>query len=253
VQPVASVAGSGDPILFIHGLGGGAQVFAPQVAALSVQRRCIAFDLPGAARSPLNGAVTIDTLVEAALSVADRHAAGQAVHVIAHSMGTVVAQHLALAAPTRIRSLGLIGPIHTPADATREALRARAARARSEGLAGIADDIAVGALSAHTQSDKPDVAAAVRQSILEQTPEGYAQHCEALAAAQAANLSAISAPALLMTGDEDRTAAPDAVRAMHHGLPGSQLTLLAACGHWATLEQPSEVSALVAAFLDAVC
>lgn len=241
--------GAGDPILFIHGLGGTGNVFGPQVATLARAYTCIRFDLPGAGRSPTGEVATMNDLVAAARSALELPAASAPAHIVAHSMGTVVAQHLALAAPQRVRSLSLIGPIHAPGEAGRKGLRERAARARAEGLAGIADDIVAAGLSTETKAHRPEVAAAVREFVMRQPAEGYARHCEALAGAAAADLSAISAPALLITGDEDNTAPPRAVRAFQAGWAGASMTVLGRCGHWATLERPLEVGALVLNFL----
>lgn len=242
-------AGAGDPILFIHGLGGSSNVFGAQVGTLARSYQCIRFDLPGAGRSPLEPTTSIESFVDAALSVLDLHAGKAAAHIVAHSMGTVVAQHLALAAPDRVRSLSLIGPIHAPAEAGRKALRERAQRAASQGLTQIADEIVAAGLSAETKGHRPELAACVREFVMRQPAEGYARHCEALAAAQPAELSRLVAPALLITGDEDNTAPPRAVRTMAVGIGGSTFAMLPRCGHWATLERPLEVAARLHAFL----
>lgn len=44
-----SEAGSGDPVLMIHGLGATKASFLPTLAALASSYRCIAIDLPGSA------------------------------------------------------------------------------------------------------------------------------------------------------------------------------------------------------------
>lgn len=204
--------GDGDAVLFIHGLGGTANFFGPQVGVLSRFFSCHRFDLPGAGRSPSNGEATIDALVATTLEVMDSLGLSTPSHIVAHSMGTVVAQHLALAAPERVRSLSLIGPIHAPADAGRAGLRDRAAKARAEGMVEIADQVVSAGTSIDTRAAKPEVAAFVREMIMRQSPEGYANHCEALAAAEAADVSRIDVPTLLITGDEDNTSpAPAAV------------------------------------------
>ncbi|CAN5350856.1 3-oxoadipate enol-lactonase [soil metagenome] len=242
--------GTGDPILFIHGLGGGANVFGPQVGVLSRTHQCIRFDLPGAGRSPqADDETSIAGFVVAALAVLDAQAPGKAVHVVAHSMGTVVAQHLALAAADRVRSLSLIGPVHAPGDAGRKGLRDRAATARSEGLVGIADAVVAAGTSAETKAHRPEVAALVREFIMRQPAEGYARHCEALASVEAADVAKIKAPALLITGDEDTTSPPLAARALADKFTRASLVVLDRCGHWTTFERSSEVTSRVLNFI----
>ena len=53
----------------------------------------------------------------------------------------------------------------------------------------------------------------------------------------------IEAPVLLVTGDEDGVAPPQAVRAMADKLHGSRdvrVVVLPRCGHWAPVERPEE-------------
>lgn len=241
--------GTGAPALFIHGLGGTSNVFGPQVGVLSRYFACHRFDLPGAGLSPDAGAGSINAMVDAAIAVLDQVGAAVPAHVVAHSMGTVVAQHLALKAPERVRSLTLIGPIHAPGDAGRAGLRARAASARTDGLVGIADQIATAGLSADTKAHRPELAALVREFIMRQPPEGYARHCEALAGAEAAEVAGIAVPALLITGDEDGTSPPPAAAALAAKLSQGSLTILPATGHWATIERPDSVNGLLLNFL----
>jgi 3-oxoadipate enol-lactonase len=250
VEPLAlEISGAGDPVLFIHGLGGTGNVFGPQVGMLSRFFTCVRFDLPGAGLSPLGNARTIDDLVSAALDVMDRAEIDTPAHVVAHSMGTVITQHLALRAPERVRSLSLIGPVHAPGDAGRNALYARAEKARAEGLTEIADQIVAGGISAETKAHRPEVAAFVRELVMRQSAEGYARHCEALARVEAADVGKIAVPTLLITGDEDNTSPASASATLTQKFQDANLLILDRTGHWTTLERASEVNQALVNFL----
>lgn len=252
MQLAIETHGSGDPVLFIHGLGGTANVFGPQVEALARRFSCVRFDLPGAGRSSLPGTITMDGFVDATLEVLRVAGVTGPVHVVGHSMGCVIALHLAVREPLTIRSLALVGALRAPAEAARLALRARAVAARAQGLVGIADQIVAGGTSKRTRAEYPATAAFVRELILRQKPEDYATHCEALAAVEGVDAARIKTPALLITGDEDATAPAAACRALADAMPRAELIVLEACGHWATLERPREVSAALTKFLDRV-
>jgi 3-oxoadipate enol-lactonase len=243
--------GAGDPVVFIHGLGGTSNVFTPQVNTLSRFFTCVRLDLPGAGRSSLDGAVSIDNLVAAVMTIVND--LPQPAHLIAHSMGTIVAQHLALAAPDKVSSLSLIGAIHAPADAAREVLRKRAATARTDGMTPIADAIVQAGTSAETRAHRPEAATLVREILMRQDQEGYACHCEALAAARPADVTRIKQSALLITGDEDTTAPVPACRILASKFPKARLEILGRCGHWATVERPAEVTEALLAFLMSDC
>jgi 3-oxoadipate enol-lactonase len=241
----AEDVGDGDAVVCVHGLGGSSNSFTPLMPALA-RHRVVRVDLPGSGRSQrAEGAITIERFVDTLQSVCARLNIASA-HWVAHSMGTIVAQHLAVAAPKLVRSLALFGPLITPPDPARMAIRARAAKARAEGLAGmheIAEALVNAALSADTRQRQPLAVAFVRESLMRQDGEAYARTCEALASATAAAVERINAPVLLVTGDEDGVAPPAAVRAMAerlHGARSTRVVVLPRCGHWTPVERPDE-------------
>ncbi|QCO06562.1 alpha/beta fold hydrolase [Azospirillum argentinense] len=250
-QLAVEVHGNGDPVLLVHGLGGTSNVFGPQVGVLSRFFQCIRPDLPGSGRSPADGPLTIAGLADVVEGVMDERGLDR-VHLVGHSLGTIVCQHVAARRPNRVRSLALIGPLHAPPDAARPVIRDRAAKARAEGMVGIADAIVQAGTSADTKANRPEVAALVREILMRQDPEGYARTCEALAAAEPADVARIACPTLLVTGDEDGTAPPTAVRALHRKIAGSSLRILDRCGHWTTFERPAEVNEALVNFLFSV-
>jgi 3-oxoadipate enol-lactonase len=233
------IAGEGEPLLCIHGLGGSSNNWTPLLPALS-DFQVIRPDLPGSARSGLpEGPLSIEGYVDALeqlLSALEL----PSVHIAAHSLGTIVAQHLAVRSPQRVRSLALFGPFAAPPEAGRAGILARAALARS-GLAGmqeIADAIVKAATGVETKRDQPAVLALVRESVMRQSPEGYARSCEALAAAQPAAVEGLRVPTLLLTGDQDGVAPPANVVALAARIPGARHVVFEGCGHWTTFERP---------------
>jgi pimeloyl-ACP methyl ester carboxylesterase len=233
------IDGEGDALLCIHGLGGSSNNWTPLMEALE-GFKVVRPDLPGSARSAvLEAKLSIDVYVTAleqllaALNI-------ESVHVAAHSLGTIVAQHFVLRNASKVKSLALFGPLLAPPDAGRPAIQARAALART-GLAGmqqIADAIVKGATSQQTKAQQPAVLALVRESVMRQPFEGYAQSCEALAEAQAAAIDGIRVPTLLVTGDQDGVAPAANVKAMAERIQGSRVVVLQGCGHWTTFEKP---------------
>ncbi len=232
--------GEGDPVLMIHGLGGTSNVWCP-VMPVFARHRTIRPDLPGSGRSGrVEGALSIDRYVQAMQRVLGAAQAERA-HVVAHSMGTIVAMHLAVAAPRQVRSLALFGPLACPPDAARPALRTRGAKARAGGEAAmqeIADALVQSATSSDTRARQPVAVAMVRESVMRQPAEGYARAADALAEAQAAELSKLDCPTLLVTGEEDRVAPPQAVRMLGERISGARVEVLPRCGHWTTIERP---------------
>lgn len=245
------VEGAGDPVLFVHGLGGTSNSWTPQVLALAGRYRMIRPDLPGAGRSPLAGRLSVDGLVATLEKLLAELDVARA-HLVGHSMGTILCQHLAVRRPQLVASLAFFGPFPEPPEANRQALRDRGAKARREGMAEIAEATLKASTAAATRSEHPVAAAFVRESLMRQPAEGYGATCEALAEATAADLSRIRCPVLLMTGDEDPVAPPATVRAMDAALADSRMTVLPRCGHWTQIEKAAECSRALGDFLERV-
>jgi alpha/beta hydrolase fold len=101
-------AGTGSPVLALHGLGGTKGSFLPTVAALAGRYRVIALDLPGFGDSdkPIGAASDPRFFASAALGLLDALALDRA-DVIGNSLGGRVALELALRYPARVGRLAL--------------------------------------------------------------------------------------------------------------------------------------------------
>lgn len=233
------IDGEGEALLCIHGLGGSSNTWTPLLPALS-GFKVIRPDLPGSARSGLpSQSLSIESYV-ASLEGLLASLGLESVHLMAHSMGTIVAQHFAVRNPGKVKTLALFGPLVAPPEAARPNIVARAQLARGgpANLQEIADAIVKGATSRETKELQPAVLALIRESLMRQSPEGYAQSCEALAGAQSAEIERITVPTLLATGDQDGVAPPANVAAMAARIAGSYQVVIDGCGHWTTYEKP---------------
>ncbi len=240
--------GRGDAVILLHGLGSTANVWEPQVRTLADRFTVLRFDLEGMGRSPLAGALSIDGWVQDLKALLDLHKIARA-RLVGHSLGTLILQHFAVAHPHYVDRLVLIGVNRAPPEARRVAIRERVAKIRSEGLDAIVDTVVAGGVSPHTLATKPEVVAFVRELLTRQPVEGYARSCEAMAAAVAADVSAIRAPVLLLAGRDDAVSPVANSEALAADLVDARLQVIEQCGHWHPIEQPGRVAAALQDFL----
>ncbi len=238
-------AGEGRAVVCVHGLGGSSNSFEPLMPALE-GCRVVRPDTPGAGRSPVRAGLDTMTALCRALTDALSGAKVRRAVIVAHSMGTLIAQRMAVTAPHRVEALVLFGALTEPPEAARAALRERAEAAERHGMAGIASAVAEASLSTRSRTDAPATQAFVRESLMRQDPRGYAVHCRALARAERYPPMKIRVPVRLVTGAEDRVAPPAMAEALHRALPFSRLTILPGVGHWPMLEAPAAARAAVA-------
>jgi len=113
------VAGSGPPVLLIQGVGLHGEGWTPQTRQLSADFRCLTFDNRGmGASQPCGRPLSVEQMAADALALMDAEGWDSA-HLVGHSLGGLVAQHLALAARQRVRSLALLCTVSRGRDATR--------------------------------------------------------------------------------------------------------------------------------------
>ena len=248
---VVDVEGQGPAVVMLHGLGGTSNSFQTLMPRLGGYR-VVRPDLPGAGRSPVpRGKISADGLATSLLAVLGNLGIERA-HIVGHSFGTLVAQHLAARSPSLAASLTLFGPIIAPAEAARGRLRDRATLARESGMDVVADGLLGGSLSSATHRDNPLAAAFVRESHMRQDAEGFAKSCEALADAEGADLAMIACPALVVTGEDDGVGPPSVAEDLAGRIPGSRCVALQRCGHWTPIEKPEECGTLLAEFLHSI-
>lgn len=100
--------GVGDPVLLVMGFAVPGSGWQLQVEGLSPTHRVVTFDNRGIGRSDCpSGLYSTDQMAKETLSLMD-HLGMERAHVVGISMGGMIAQKVALAAPRRVRTLALL-------------------------------------------------------------------------------------------------------------------------------------------------
>lgn len=246
------VNGNGDAVVFVHGLGGSLNIWSSQVNACARHFKTIAYDLRGSGRSGLGGGeCSIDVWVEDLKRLLASLEEGP-VHLVGHSMGTLIVQHFAVRYPELVRSLVLVGGLTEIPEAGKQGLHNRANAVMENGMDAVADQVLEGGLSAYTKHANRALTGLVRELLQRNDPDGYAASCKALANGKAISHSQVSVPVLLIVGDEDRVTPPGMARQLLNGFPDARLEVIPECGHWATVEKPAEVNKAILSFLLAI-
>ncbi|MBY0526233.1 MAG: alpha/beta hydrolase [Gemmataceae bacterium] len=244
------IQGEGLPIVFVHGLGGTSNVWHAQRATLSKYCRVVAFDLSGSGRSDKSKrSYSIDGWADEIAGVMD-HLEIDAGVVVGHSMGTVIAQHFAAKYPRRTKAIVLAGALVELSAPGKEAFSKRAEAVEKEGMAGIADAVLGGALSAGTREGNLALTGMVRELLLSNDPACYAGHCRALVAGSAkADQPKITCATLLLVGDQDPVTPLALQKTIAAAIAGSKIRIVPNTAHLTMLESPGSFNTALLEFL----
>jgi pimeloyl-ACP methyl ester carboxylesterase/predicted lipid carrier protein YhbT len=258
-------AGSGPPVVVLHGLGATNASMLPTLVALASRHRVLAPDLPGFGDSE-KPAASYDPAFFATWLAAflDRVGVDRA-HLVGNSMGGRIAIELALASPSRVRTLSLLAPsmafrrfrhavplvkflspemgaLPVPLLAPHIHHGVRLLFAQSSRLPSSWYDSAVDEFLRVFRTPRGRVAffAAARQIYLERPfgPTGFWSR-----------LSGVTQPALFLWGDRDRMVPSGFARHVEETLPHARSVVLKDSGHLPQFEHPELTHELISTFL----
>ncbi len=246
--------GSGVPIVFSHGLLWNTTLFAPQVAALKQNYRCIAYDHRGQGQSSddTRKVIDMDLLTEDVVALIRALNLGP-VHFCGLSMGGFVGMRLAARHPDLVRSLILCetSPEKEPLENVPRYKRLNMA-ARWLGPRVVMPKV-MPILFGKTVLADP-ARANDRQGWLHQLNKNRRSVWRAvngviLRDPITSELSKISAPTLVIVGDEDTATVLAKSECIVAGIKGSKLVVIPNAGHSSSVEQPAIFNAALESFL----
>ncbi len=250
-----SKAGTGPPVLLIQGVGVVGNGWSPQVDELKGRFAMVSFDNRGIGASVTrDGRLTIEDMAIDALAIVDSLGLDR-FHVAGHSMGGVIAQALALRAPTRIKSLAFLCTFAKGKDGSKVTLPMLATALRMRiGTRAMRRNAFLELIMPERylqQIDRPALAAQLHplfgHDLAEQPPIVMKQlgaMSKYDAGARLAGLGSI--PTLVVSASEDRIAPPSTGRALAAAIPGSTYVEIADAGHGLPIHRAAETNALLA-------
>lgn len=246
--------GSGPVVLFSHALLLDSRLFTPQVEALKENYRCISYEHRGQGRSgdARKFAISMDALCADVVELIAKLQLGK-VHFCGLSMGGFVGLRLAARHPELIRSLILCS---TSADGESfgRLLKYACLNAISFtlGPASVAKPVAAVIYGKSTYTDpsrKEEYQALIRQVGDNRQSIWRAVNGVIFRRSVFEELSKISAPALIIVGEEDLCTVPAKSLRLAKHISGAQIVQVPKAGHAVTLEQPEIVNAEITKFL----
>ena len=246
------VTRGGEPVVFLHGIGAGAEMFAPQLEGLGAGVDAIGWNLPGYGGTGLIDPMTFEGLSEALAALLDRLGIARAT-LVGHSIGGMVAQDFIARHPERVKALVLSATVASfgsrDGSFQKAFLEARLAPLDAgQTMPQLAEEFVPQLLG---DDPNPEAGPRARTGLSGLPQATYRTALKCLVTFnRREELAAFSAPTLLIAGEKDTNAPLKTMRKMAEVIPGAQLVELAGVGHLAPLERPEAVADAVAGFLN---
>ena len=237
--------GAGPPLLLIHGLGYARWGWEPVVEPLARSFEVVLFDNRGIGESDAPpGPYTVAELAADALQVLDEAGLERA-HVLGTSLGGMVAQELALAAPERVDKLVLV--CTTPGGAGAFPMPERTAKLMQSGAT--LRQFVENALGPEPQDGLVERILRHREATA-QPLEAWTAQASAGAGFDAYDrVAGIAGPTLVLHGTEDGVVDVHNSELLARLVPDGRLELFEGGGHLFFWEQPERFVAVVREFL----
>jgi 2-succinyl-6-hydroxy-2,4-cyclohexadiene-1-carboxylate synthase len=233
-------------LVLLHGFTHTGASWSPVSSELGERYTALAPDIRGHGSASDHEPVTLEAVI------GDLELASPARFTLAgYSMGGRIAVHFALARPTRVEQLILIGASPGIADPAERDERRRG----DDGLADGIERSEIAEFAARWESiqvlagQPPNVLAAVRADRLRNTPAGLARALRGLGTGALPStwdrLPELAMPVTLVVGERDRKFSKIAVE-MAASIPDATVEVVSGAGHAVHLEAPARVAAVIA-------
>jgi 2-hydroxy-6-oxonona-2,4-dienedioate hydrolase len=250
-------AGSGEPVIFLHGTSGHLEAFVRNIPAHAERYQCHAVDMLGHGYTGKpDFPYEIPRYRDHLLAYLDANGIDKA-HLVGESLGGWVGARTAIDAPERVASLQLLcagGTVANPQvmerirSSTREAVahddleltRARMRLLMADPADATEELVAV----RHAIYHQPDFVANIDNLLCLQNMDVRLRNV-----LRPEHLAQITVPTLIVWGRKNPFGEVREATDMHEAIPGSELVLLDDCGHWPQHEHPGPYNALSLQFL----
>ena len=265
-QIFVSEAGTGYPLLMLHGGGAGASGlsnYSRNIAALARHFRVLVADMPGYGQSTkgVDRSDTFGDLAQSMLGLLDALQIKSA-HVVGNSLGGACALRMALEAPGRVSALVLMGPggIGTtrglPTAGLKQLLNyyKGSGPSREKLTTFIRDYLVYDGSQVSDAMIEERYRASIDPQVVAAPPLRGPNSLKAairMDFTRDPRLHNCQVPTLVLWGAADKVNRPSGGRALQQRLPNCDLYLFSKTGHWVQWERAEEFNAVVGSFLAA--
>lgn len=232
------ISGSGPCVIFAHSLGSDLSIWETQESALAARRTVLRYDIRGHGGSQAtSGAYDFDLLAADVVGLLDALQIGKA-SFVGISLGGMIGQALALAAPQRLDRLVLADTACRYPPEAQAAWPERIRQIEAAGLAPLVAPTLERWFTAPYRAAHPEAVARIGDIIRTTPVAGYVGCCHAIAGLDfIGRLAAVQMPTLVLVGEQDAGTPPAMAGELAAAIPGARLEIIPGAAHLSNIEQ----------------
>ena len=244
------VEGSGPWVTLSHSLTTDLTMWDGLAAALKGSYTVLRYDTRGhGGSSAPGGAYSFGQLVADVTGMLDALKV-ERTHFVGLSMGGMIGQHLALAAPQCLNRLVIASSTSRIPPEAAAMWDQRITQARAEGTGAMAEATLGRWFTSSFRAAHPEIMARITALIAATPVAGYVGCGEAIRRLDITDrLPAIRTPTLVVVGADDPGTPPAASEVIAAAIPGARLDVIPSASHLSCIEQPEIFNRLVTDFL----
>jgi pimeloyl-ACP methyl ester carboxylesterase len=238
-----TVTGEGPGLILVHGIGAARDAWRFMTPILGRHFTVVSYDLRGHGASPMPGGnFGLDELVTDLERVRER-SGFERIHIAGHSLGGMIGPAYARRFPERVLSLGLLSTAAGRSEEDSRKVWSVVSAMEEKGIPRVLDTLVDrwftdGFIAAH-----PELVQRRLRQVVETDPEVFLNVFRIYAGTEMMPwLPEVTAPALVLTGENDGGCNPRLNRLIADALPDAELVILPHYKHSILVEAPAEVS-----------
>lgn len=237
-------------VMFAHSLGSDLSIWAAQKSALAGRHTVLCYDIRGhGGTTATPGAYDFDLLAADAIALLDALKIDK-VSFVGISLGGMIGQALALAAPQRLEKLLLADTTSRYPPEAQAVWPARIRQIEESGLESLVAPTLERWFTAPYRIAHPETLTRIGNLIRNTPLAGYIGCCHAIAGLNfTTRIAAVNIPTLVLVGDQDVGTPPAMAREIATAIAGAQLVIIPGAAHLANLEQAEIFNQLLMDFL----
>ncbi len=242
--------GEGPPLFLIHGIGAARDAWRFMVPLLSRHFTLVTYDLRGhGASPPAAEAFGLDELVLDLERLRQRTGYERA-HFAGHSLGGMIGPAYARRFPDRVISLGLLSTAAGRTSEDRQKVLGVIRAMEAKGIAQVLDTLVDRWFTDAFIAANPEIVRRRLAQVVETDPAVFLNVFRIYAETEMMPwLHEVTAPALVLTGENDGGCNPRLNRRIAEALPDAELVILPEYKHATLLEAPARVSEHLVRFM----